>query len=371
MLVPSPWPAQACSPADPALARTYPAAGGVLPAGALLLLDGQVLRPEQLVGTVDGQPAQLVLVPEHSHSFQYWGWDQGYRTMALRVEPPPLPGQTIVITGDPCFQWEGFSYCDEVELVYTVGEADVEPPDAPADLWYDVYDHGMEATRHEPCAWNSSVRFELTIHTEIERSGLEYPLEYHLSRRPRDAPGEWTLVEHDWLRDAEAHDPWFQWLFSLADVESVLPLAEAYCLRLQTFDASDNLGGELEVCPPCHDELGPEEFSFIALWPDGSPSYDDEWLYPGGYCPAALEPEPEPGTSTGDEGFESSTSGALEPEPEPGSSSGDALPGGDLPDRGCACVATPAGRVGSSAGLLLGLLLLGAGRSSTARRRAS
>lgn len=362
MVLPSAREARACSPHEPALERTYPEAGGVIPEGALLLLDGQVLRPEQLAVTVDGVAAQLVLVPEHSHGFHYWGWDEAYRTMALRIEPPPQPGQTIVVTGDPCFQWKGMAYCDEVELVYTVGEADVDPPDAPANLWYDVYDHGSEAAGHEPCTANPPVRFEITIETEIERSVLEYPLEYHLSRRPRDAPGQWTLVEYDWLRDAEAHDPWFQWLFSLAAVESVLPLAEAYCLRLQTFDASENLGGEVEVCPPCHDELGPDEWSFIGPWPDGPPSYDDEWRYPDGHCPTALEPEDEIGTSTGDESPTSSTSGALEPEPEPGSSSGDALPGSDLRDRGCACVATPAGRVGSSAGLLLGLLLLGAWR---------
>lgn len=239
MLVPSPQPAHACSPHEPALARTYPAAGGVIPEGALLLLDGQVLRPEQLAAAVDGVPAKLVLVPEHSHGLHFWAWDYAYRTMALRVEPPPLPGQTLVVTGDPCLQWEGMSYCDEVELSYTVGDADVEPPDAPAELWYDVYDHGSVASDDQLCS-HTSARFELTIYTEIERSVLEHPLEYHLSRRPRHTPGEWALVEHDWLRDADDPDPRARWLHLPEEVEGVLPLAEAYCLRLQTFDASES-----------------------------------------------------------------------------------------------------------------------------------
>ena len=334
----------------------------MLPEGAVLLLDGQVLWPEQLAVTVDGVPAELVLVPERSHGLDYWLWDFAYRTMALRVEPPPQPGQTIVVTGDPCLQWKGRTYCDEVELTYTVGDADVVPPDAPADLWYDVYDHGSLASSYSTCS-GVAARFEVTIAAELERDVLEYPLEYRLSRRPRETPGAWALVEHDWLRDAEDHDPYFRWLYVLEDIEGVLPLAEAFCLRLQTFDAGENLGGELEVCPPCHDQVG-DEASFIALWPDGQPSYDDEWLYRGGHCPVAPEPDDATGTSGGDEGPASSTSGTVEPEPGSSSdgSSGDELPGSDQPDRGCACVATSAGRVGTSAGLLLGLVLLGARR---------
>jgi hypothetical protein len=376
LLVPNPRDANACSPYDPVLDRTYPPVGGVLPEGAALLLDGQVLRPENLAVTVDDQPAQLVFVSERSHGLDYWGWDEAYRTMVFHIEPPPQPGQTIVVTGDPCFQWKGMSYCDPVELVYTVGDADTDPPDAPAELWYDVYDHGSDASSSNPCGAEEWARFEITIGTEIERSVLEYPLEYRLSRRPREAPGEWVLVEHDWLRDAEAHDPYFRWQYLLEAVEDLLPLAEAFCMRLQTFDASENLGGELEVCPPCHDQIGGEEASFLGPWPDGLPSYDDEWLYPDGHCPAALEPGDETGVGTtgttgDDENTGPSTTGE-DPVPEPDDSSGSSgseLPASDLPDRGCACVATPASRGWTAAGTLLGLLLLGALRSGGPSRR--
>lgn len=60
LLVPSPRDAHACSPSDPALARTYPPVGGVLPEGAALLLDGQVLRPEQLARAATATSAEDV-----------------------------------------------------------------------------------------------------------------------------------------------------------------------------------------------------------------------------------------------------------------------------------------------------------------------
>jgi MYXO-CTERM domain-containing protein len=362
MLVPGVPEARACSPAEPSLVRTYPAEGSMLPEGADLLLEGWVLRPELLTVAVDDQPAELLLVPERSVGFDHWGWDFAYHLMAFRIEPPPQPGQTIAITGDPCLEWKGESWCDEVVLLYTVGQADAAGPDAPADLWYDVYDHGMEVTDHQLCTANPPVRYEVTIDTEIERHVLEYPLEYRVSRRMRDAPGAWGLVAHDWMLDAEAHDPSLRWLFSLADVDTLLPLAEAWCLRLQTFDASENLGGEVEVCPPCHDQIE-DEASFLAYWPSSSPSYDDEWRYPDGHCPEALERDDTTGTesmdATGDDESTASSVTSGEPDPETGSSSGSDLPASDLPDRGCACSSSPTGGGWASSGMLLGLLLLG------------
>src|SRR5690606_2621125 len=74
--------ARACSPWDPSLDRTFPPAGEALPHGAALLLDGHVLMPDELAVTVDGQPAELVLLPEHSVAFDHFGWGLAYRTMA-------------------------------------------------------------------------------------------------------------------------------------------------------------------------------------------------------------------------------------------------------------------------------------------------
>lgn len=277
LLLPIARDANACSPWDPALDRTFPAQGDILPAGALLLLDGQVLSPDHLSVTVDGEPAALVLVHERSRGLYYWLWESAYRTMALRIEPPPQPGQAIVVTGDPCLEWAGMSFCDPVELIYSVGEADSEPPDAPVELWYDVYDHGEVASADSSCG-ATTAQLEFTIWTEIGRERLEYPLEYRLSRRPRDLPRAWDVVEHDWLRDAKAFDPQFRWQYLIQAVQDLLPLAEALCLRLQTFDASGNLGGEIEVCPPCHDQFAGSTGVFA--WPYGLPSYDDAWLYP-------------------------------------------------------------------------------------------
>ena len=371
--------ARACSPWDPSLDRTFPPAGEALPHGAALLLDGHVLMPDELAVTVDGQPAELVLLPEHSVAFHHFGWGFAYRTMALHIKPVPEPGQMVVLTGDPCLQVEEQTYCEEIELSYPVGEADPDAPDAPAELWYDVYDHESEASTHSSCG-SSSARFELTVHAEIERQVLEFPLEYQLSRRPRAEPDAWSLIEHDWLFDAEAHDPSIRWQHVLAAVEELLPLAEAYCLRLQTFDASENLGGELEVCPPCRDQVGPgDEGGFIA-WPEGYPAYDDDSFYPEGHCPAALQPGEDSGSSGdsgGDEGTEPATTGTSGTSMDAASgSSGDALPSADSAGSGCACTAASAGRTEGAVGGLLGLLLLGLRRRltttpSTARPRSS
>lgn len=358
--------AQACSPSDPELVRTFPAEGGVLPRGAALLLHGTVLMPDRLAVTIDGDPAELVLLPDHSNGYTFVGWDWAYETMAVQVEPTPRVGSTVVVTGDPCLQWEGQSFCDEVELVYTVGEADELAPDGPTELWYDVYDHGHQAMTHGHCG-SISAQLEITIHTELERERLEYPLEYHLHRRPRDASGPWALVEHDWLLDAEAHDPSPRWLYPLEDVAELLPLAEAYCLRLRTLDASGNLGGQLEVCPPCHDQRGPGEEGGFVEWPDGAPEYDDESLYPDGYCPLAVASEDTGGTTGTEEEPAGSTSDGEEP--EPGSSSSGAPSADGVTARGCACAATPTGGPWASLGGLLGLVLLGLRRGSAGPQR--
>lgn len=337
-------PVEACSPWEPALERTFPPAGGELPEGAALLLYGHVIVPDHLTVTLDGVPAELHLLPERSRSVWFFLWGQAFETIAVQIEPTPQVGQTVVVTGDPCLQDEGID-CDEVELVYTVTEPDVDLPDAPIELYYDTYDHGSVATSYTSCG-NSSAQYELSIHTEIGREILEFPLEYRLLRRPRAQEDGWGLVEHGWLLDEDDKGPWLRWKWLLEEVEGVLPLAEAYCLRFETADASDNLGGALEVCPPCHDQFGAEDGggSFLA-WPDGLPPYTDASIVPDGYCPQSVLDDTD-GTETGlddsDGGATTTgTSGSLD-DPTTGAPDGETdgdAPTGQVQARGCGCTA--------------------------------
>jgi hypothetical protein len=231
-------------------------------------------------------------------------------------------------------------------LSFTIGEPDLDAPDAPAELWYDVYDNELIATTSwTSCGGSVDARYEITVRAEIEEERLEYPLEFRLSRRPRNSPEGWVVVENGWLLgEEESYFGWFRWLYHPSEVGSLLPLATAFCLRLETFDPSENLGGAIEVCPPCRDQVGGEPPAFTP-WPDSPPKYTDDWRYPGGYCPASLEPEDGDGAEGGHDG--SGTDG----EPSTGStsaagatSSGDAStestgddPSSSMNASGCTC----------------------------------
>lgn len=338
--------ARACSPWDASLDATVPAAGGVIARGAVLILEGQVLKPEHLEVTVDGAPALLEIAVERSVEIDYFGWDPAFRTMALRVVPTPEVGQTFIVTGDPCIQYDGMSFCPEVELAFTVGEADLVPPEPPIELWYDVYDNLQDAQPMGSCG-GPTARFEITVQVQLAKGDVERPFEYRVSRRPRTSADEWESIAHDWRFDEQTRDPEVRLLYLLDEAMALLPLTEAFCFRAQTYDTSENLGGTLEVCPPCRERVGEDVGGgFIANWPDQAPGYDTAPLYPDGHCPPFDAEDGESSTS----GVETSSSSSDTSTTAEGGAS-------EVSDRGCACAATRS-REGDAIAAFVGVIVM-------------
>lgn len=325
--------ADACGASLPELHESVPADGDTYPANAALLFWGEAISVDKVTVTVDGEPAALV----HAE------FAQGLAPLVVKVEPEPLPGQTVVVAGEFCTEPDN---C-QASITFTAGEPDVVAPAPNVEAsFFALFEHApfsymQGCTQFEaaqalyvhleqapPAAGEALVLFKVTWNPgdEVDASAIS------LTERGVEATtivSEALTAEH----------------FGGADVRT------AVCLEVLARDAAGNAAPPFELCPPCFMR------SDATPLPAGSsappePLWTDADAVPGSACALATETTGEEPTSG-----EAPTSGETGSQEE---TSDSATGGEDGPEKGCACDSDGAG--GPASLLLLALGLIGVRR---------
>jgi MYXO-CTERM domain-containing protein len=330
--------------------------GAEHPVNAAVILLG-ALDPELVTATIDGAPVTVVLDTDLSmESPTYEGM---YPILALRFEPAPMLGQTVVVDGSPCGKDPEF--CPPFHIEYVA----VEPDETIADgdgavefdliryttpLWGTSCNEGGSVIRTRPEMARevfADEAFELLeVRAFHEESGLEDVIRMAL-------PAYSLETEH---------------VFDETIIGPAFPL-EGWCVELTVRDAAGNadvLGTNCEACMYTENE-------------------DHDWNpplmpIPGGPCDDGSASTSTGGT-TDTSGGDESTGDPPDPTDDLPADSGPPIDdsdsndhGGDtsgapasdvgVTDRGCACTSS----MPTSGGALLMLAAI-ATRRRRARRR--
>lgn len=322
----APAPARACTPPLPALTSSVPASGESHPANADVWLSGYGLDLAAATATVDGAPATLTRN------------DAGFG-FAVRVEPTPLPGQEVVLTGPFC---EGCP--PQQTITFTAAAADETPPAPPLQVRIDIHDHAANDAPVGSCEEFREFRFWFNVDGPPAGDG-EAEVFYEAVTRRLAAPDEPWVTKQAWVTSAPTS---MVWGGSESDLDGA-PISEFLCVEVRTVDAAGHASAWVEACSPCHLRVDDTHG-------DAQPMWSDADIFPGGACAAAGDTDGSEATGEGSSGANEPTTGG------PGSgeageaseTSGEASAGGDG-DAGCGCAAPATGAAGW---LLLGPLAL-------------
>jgi MYXO-CTERM domain-containing protein len=338
--------ADACGASLPELHESVPADGDTYPANAALLFWGEALSVEKVTVTVDGEPATLV----HAE------FAQGLAPLVVKVEPEPLPGQTVVVAGDFCGEGD---ICP-ASITFTAGERDVV---APAPI---VEASFFALFEHAPFSFTSGC-------DQFEAAQSMY---VHLEQAAPAAGEALVLFRVTWEPGEDADgNPIFLTARGVepTTIESVALTTENFgsadvrtdvCLEVVARDAAGNEAPPFELCPPCFMRSDETPLPSASTAPP-EPVWTEADAVPGSACALATETSGEEPTSGDSESGEAPTSGTTGETGETGpqeETSDSATAGEDGPDKGCACDSDGAGGPGS-------LLLLALGLFGVRRRR--
>ncbi|AKT36798.1 uncharacterized protein CMC5_009190 [Chondromyces crocatus] len=216
---------------------------------------------------VDGQPATLVEAAQAQRS----------RAGGLQVvvEPPPIPGQQVLLSGTFCPASQG---CPPVNLAFVAAPPDVEGPTESPALWFDLYDHKDDDAAVGSCVDLGA--FTVTLHVDgspqpEDASPLMYTIQAFTDASLTNAVGSWRRITQGGSES----------FYISGAPELVVPqLADAYCFRVDIEDLAGNDGVSSSVtCKPCRYRADPDSpFSLI--------DFNEAALYPGGQCADWINP---------------------------------------------------------------------------------
>jgi MYXO-CTERM domain-containing protein len=322
-------PAEACSPPQPGLYDTFPLDGMTYPANGSVLFGGYGIHLGNVGVTVDGAPAALVQ-PNSEDAMARLA------SIVAQVEPQPLAGQLVVISGTFCD--DDFGNCEPTTISYTASEPDEIAPSAAGffEVTYDVYDHTQTDAGVGSCQGNSGVHYYLHVDSNMNETLGD-----------STTPVFWVVTGSS----NSAADPSFQYVYqadsptldvSLAFDDIAVVDAPEICVDVALMDAAGNvLGVVADSCSACmyrnDDDGSTDGTAFI-----DEPAWTSADAYPGGLCAQDFEPPINP------------------PGDDPTNNDGDTRV-----TSGCGC--TTAGGDNSGAGWLFALL--GAALTVTRRRK--
>jgi len=328
----APGDARACGAPEPGLTSTTPKNGETYPANAALLFSGFDISLDGVTVKVDDQAAELVPA----------AFASSWANIAVLIEPPPMVGQTVVVSGAFC----EFGDCEPVTLTYTAGALDLVAPVPVADASrFTVYDHADFESSGGDCQSNSDLTFYVRVMQDAPAAG--------------EAPG---VVSAAW---AEGGGSFQDFTFTASEsafmaiavdspqLDGKDPTTEV-CLKITATDLAGNAAEPFELCPACFFRKDEGEN-------DGGPVPEPAWTdadaVPGSACAVEVETTGGEPQTTGDEPTtgEPQTSGDEE-------SGSDTLPAEDG-EKGCGCDGTGGSRD------LGALVLLGLGLGLRRRRR--
>ena len=329
----SPGRADACGVPAPGLTETSPVDGETYPANAALRFAGFDISLAKVTVAVDGVPATLidVSIPE-------------FPGLLAAVDPQPLPGQAVTVTGDFC-ESQG---CGPTTLSFLAGEPDVNTP-VVSELFFTAFDHGAFTGSSGDCSDNSDLN--IYVHADLPPQGPgQAPVRYDISFDPDDGePGGPGFAAAGLLESGEDLDRAVS--MTLAQLGDVA--ATDLCIKVTISDLAGN-GGEfgqfVEICKPCFfrsSEDTPQNSS------PPEPTWSDADYVPGSICAGPIDAETESGGTAGEPTTGEPTTG--EPTTgEPTGTDGDTSDAQE-DDEGCGCRS----RRGSGEGALALLGLLG------------
>jgi MYXO-CTERM domain-containing protein len=328
-------PAEACGPPEPGLERSVPEDGATYPGNAALLFDGFSISLAGVTVTVDGEPAALVPAP----------FDDVAPGLAVLVEPTPMEGQTVVVSGPFCDE------CEPEAITYTAGPPDLTAPQPLVDsTFFAVYDHSDFVSSGGDCMSDS----DLTLYVHLTQMHPE--------------PGQPSLFTIAWDPDGEGGLGFRRTVLVEAGAE-VVPVSlvteqfgdkdpvDEVCLEVTAFDAAGNAAEPFELCPACFaraDALGLETDT------PPEPDWTEADGVPGSPC-AGEQPQTtgeETGNDTAPTTGGSATSGEETGDGSEGTGDSGGATGGDDGDKGCAC-SSDGGDPGDAGRFLLFVLGLG------------
>ena len=329
--------ARACEPLPPGLTSSVPADGEGLPANAALLFFGQALSLTGVSVTVDGAPAALVPADAVAGA-----------ALAARVDPPPAPGQAVVIAGDFCQESGG---CGPTMLAFTASAADDTPPTPITDgSFFAIYDHGDFVSSGGDCQTDSDLTFYVHL---VDGASVGDARTVFTATWDPDGLGPIPAA----FGDSTLGTGGASVLSISITADKLLGKTPAdVCLTIQVGDLAGNKPASYELCPACY-------LRQDATVPDGStppePAWTEDDAVPGSACAGPS------GSSSGDSDTGplttgSPTEGGSSVGPGSSSSAGSTGPetGGETGgEKGCACAAESSPP--PSWLLLLGVLGLG------------
>lgn len=272
--------ALACSPPPPGLSWHLPDDGATYPANGILLFQGVNITLDQVTVTVDGQPASLVDASAEIPA--------GIAQEKVRVSPKPNPGQTVILSGDFCPAGTG---CAPVEFSYIAGPDDTSPPDAPANLQYEAYDHPDFKSSGGDCQSDSDIAWWLRVEGQPAASG-EAPVLYHVEGFAD--PG---LSKPLFSSLHIASDPIQRLGYESLAAQLAGTSPADICFRVTPLDTAGNKkANSVVLCKACHLRVDPQGASPIS--PPAEPTWTDADLYAGGMCNV----DPDAGGSGGEGG---------------------------------------------------------------------
>ncbi|MCY1053811.1 hypothetical protein [Nannocystis sp. SCPEA4] len=235
---------------------TAPEDGGVLPSNAhLLLLGGTSTLFDDVLVTVDGQPAKLIADAEGIVGAAFA--DIG---VPVRIEPAPAVGQTVHVEGNFCGDP---SPCEE-GLDFTIVEPDGAAPAGVADLEFDLHGFpglGTTCTDWQDRAW--FVRWD-TPPTLVGDSAM-----YHVVEIAAEDSFSELLATGAVLAQpgrTELRVPLYTGESPSAEspVDGPEPQAtpaHTFCVRVRTYDVAGHEGStSAPVCTPRHCRIEPDSF---------------------------------------------------------------------------------------------------------------
>lgn len=327
--------ADACGASLPELRESVPADGDTYPANAALLFWGDDISVDAVTVTVDGEPAALV----HAE------FAQGLAPLVVKVEPEPLPGQTVVVAGEFCGDGEG---C-QTSITFTAGERDVVAPVPIIEAsFFAVLEHAPFSYMHGCTQFEAAQAVYVHLEQAAPAAG-EALVVFQVTAKPDEegfAPPI-SLTERGVESTTIASVALTALDFGSADGWTEV------CLEVLARDAAGNAAPPFELCPPCFMR------SDDTPLPQGSsappePVWTEADAVPGSTCAPAAETTGEDPT-----GGEPPTTGATGETGDTGpqeETSDSATGGEDGPEKGCACDSDGAGGPGSLLLLALGLI---------------
>ena len=226
-LLAAPAPARACSCFVGPPEATTPAADGMHPANAgVVLWDiGCGADISTATATVDGVAATLELVVD------------AYQHALVAVTPTPTSGQTVELRG--CINSDGL--CPDPQallLAYTAVAADEQAPAAPGELSFTVETGEVDVN----CTITNAL-WTVTV-DDLPPASREDPVVYTFAVTPGPGEPPLAVVQHLKIADSDA-------AFTVELFTGSAPFAgdaEAVCVRVTTSDMAGNAAAPLELC---------------------------------------------------------------------------------------------------------------------------